>query len=91
MLITADKGFVTLEAMDLLEPPQIAVQGSLSMMVNFDALQQFFTLQEGQWHRTPFQPNDISVQVGLVWNQPASEYSETAMTFYDTVASYRCR
>ena len=36
--------------MDLLEPPQIAVQGSLSMMVNFDALKQFFTRQDGQWH-----------------------------------------
>jgi SAM-dependent MidA family methyltransferase len=87
MLITADKGFTSLEAMDLLEPPQIAVHGSMSMMVNFDALEQFFTLQGGQWFKIPFQPNDISVQVGLL-GSPNSDYSETAMTFYDTVTSY---
>lgn len=87
MLIVADKGFTSLEAMDNLEPPQIAVHGSMSMMVNFDALKQFFTLQDGQWHSTPFQPNDISIQLGLFGN-PNSEYHETAMTYYDTVASF---
>lgn len=87
LLLVADKGFVTLEAMDLLEPPQIAVQGSLSMMVNFDALQQSFTRQDGQWHASQFQPNDISVQIGLL-GDPKSEYSETAMTFCDSVKSY---
>jgi len=87
MLITADKGFSSLDAMDLLEPPQIAVHGSMSMMVNFNALEQFFTLQDGKWFKIPFQPNDISVQVGLL-GVPKSEYSETALTFYDTVTSY---
>lgn len=87
LLLVADKGFVTLEAMDLLEPPQIAVQGSLSMMVNFDALKQFFTRQDGQWHQIPYQPNDISVQVGLLGN-PATEYRTTEMTFYDSIGNY---
>lgn len=87
MLITADKGFTSLEAMDLLEPPQIAVHGSMSMMVNFDAFEQFFTLQDGRWFKIPFQPNDISVQVGLL-GSPKSDYRETAMTFYDTIHSY---
>jgi len=87
MLITADKGFTSLAAMDLLEPPQIAVHGSMSMMVNFDAFEQFFTLQDGRWFKIPFQPNDIGVHVGVL-GSPKSDYSETAMTFYDTVTSY---
>ena len=87
MLITADKGFTSLESMDLLEPPQIAVHGSMSMMVNFDAFEQFFSLQEGRWFKIPFQPNSIGVHIGLL-GSPKSGYSETAMTFYDTVTNY---
>jgi len=87
MLITADKGFTTLEAMDLREPPTIAVQGSLSMMVNFHALESYFDSQDGRWLKSPFQPLDIAVNVGLL-GEPDSDYNETAMTYADSVASY---
>ncbi len=87
MLIAADKGFTSLEAMDLREPPEISVQGSMSMMVNFDALARYFEKEDGQWLKTPFQPTDLAVQVGL-FGEPDSEYNETAMTFADSVAHY---
>lgn len=87
MLLIADKGFTTLGAMDLSKPPGIAVHGSMSMMVNFEAIERYFKLKDGDWLKTSFQPNDITIQVGLM-GQPKSEYNETAMTFHDSVANF---
>jgi len=87
MLITADKGFTSLEAMDLREPPEIAVHGGLSMMINFDTFKRYFEAEGGRWLDTPFQPNDIAVQVG-VFGEPENDHHQTAMTFADTIGSY---
>ncbi len=87
MLLTADKGFTSLGAMDLSKPPEIAVHGSMSIMVNFEALARYFKLKDGDWLKTPFQPMSIAVQVGLM-GKPESEYNETAMTFHDSVAKF---
>lgn len=83
MLLTADKAFTSLEAMDLSEPPKIAVQGSMSMMVNYEALAQFFEIEGGRWLKTAFQPIDITMQVGL-FGEPQNDHLNTRMTYQDT-------
>lgn len=87
MLLTADKAFTTIEAMDLHEPPKIAVQGSMSMMVNYEAFGRWFEKEGGRWLKTPFQPMDIAMQVGL-FGEPDSDYLSTTMTYKDTVAHF---
>lgn len=48
VLLLADKGHATTELFDDISEPDISVHGSISLMVNFDALRQYFVLQQGE-------------------------------------------
>lgn len=53
LLLSSDKGYVTLEEMNELEPPELAFHGSFSLMVNFHALGEYCKLQGGDY-RLPY-------------------------------------
>jgi len=61
ILLLADKGQASIDLFDGLEDPDISVHGSVSLMVNFDALQQYFVNSAGSALLMPNQSVDFQV------------------------------
>lgn len=59
--LIADKGQAIVELFDDLEDPDISVHGSISLMVNFDALKQYFEYTNGLALLMPNQAVDFQV------------------------------
>ena len=53
LLLSSDKGYVSLQEIDELEPPELAFHGSFSLMVNFHALGEYCKSQGGDY-RLPY-------------------------------------
>src|SRR3989344_1608782 len=49
LLLSSDKGYAQLEEMDRLGPPSVAFHGSFSLMVNFEAIAQYFQQKGGDY------------------------------------------
>lgn len=61
VLLIADKGQAMLELFDDLEDPDISEHGSVSLMVNFDALKSYFEYTNGTAMLMPNQSSDFQV------------------------------
>lgn len=61
VLLLADKGQATIDFFDGLDEPDISVHGSVSLMVNFDALKQYFENINGKAWLMPNKSIDFQV------------------------------
>tara|TARA_R110002110_G_scaffold166602_2_gene367365 strand:+ start:129587 stop:131128 length:1542 start_codon:yes stop_codon:yes gene_type:complete len=77
MILASDKGVTETDLFDEIEDPDITFHGSVSMMVNFDALNQYTDLKKGQSFAMGNRGADFQVSVHL-YN---ADYT-TPHTFY---------
>lgn len=61
VLLLADKGQASIEFFDELDEPDIDIHGSISLMVNYDALKQYFTYKNGSAFLMPNLSVDFQV------------------------------
>jgi tetratricopeptide (TPR) repeat protein len=86
LLLSADKGFIELK--DLLDQaePEIAFHGSISLMVNYHAIGQYFLNANGQYLR-PDQPHKILNVCGFIPGDPLaqSDWLETSLAYREVL------
>lgn len=79
VLLLADKGQASVELFDDAGEPDISIHGSISLMVNFDALRQYFALKQGT---ALLMPNTASeFQVACFMTQHSYEIPHTKHAF----------
>jgi tetratricopeptide (TPR) repeat protein len=85
LVLCGDKGQLREEALRGQPELSVAVHGSLSLMVNFDALEQVIAPQGGQVLRPADGPAFLAV-VALLFGQPPGDYGETRLAFDDAIS-----
>jgi hypothetical protein len=84
VFLVADKGNIDIADFIQIEDPNIAVHGSVSFMVNFHALETFFTLSNGSSMITPNSYTDLQVACFTT----ANNNSNNLLTFTAKQALY---
>lgn len=84
LLLSGDKGYSREEDLISREPPEIALHGSFSMMVNYHALGQFILQQGGQVLSTPHRHTSLCICAFLLGQLPGG-YAETRLAYAKAV------
>lgn len=84
LLLSGDKGYIREEDLISREPPEIAIHGSFSMMVNTHALGQFILQQGGQVLSTPHRHTSLGICAFLL-GQPPGGYVETRLAYAEAI------
>lgn len=87
VLLLADKGQSNSQFFDDLEEPDIDVHGSISLMVNFDALKQYFEAIQGVAFLMPNQSVDFQVACFITTTKQQVLYTKNAFIQAMTGAS----
>lgn len=84
ILLLADKGQASIAFFDDLDEPDIDIHGSISLMVNFDALKQYFTNRNGT---ALLMPNlSVDFQVACFSTSPAETMLHTKNAFIQAMS-----
>ncbi len=83
VLLLADKGQAAPDLFDDLAEPDISVHGSVSLMVNFDALRQYFV--ENQGHALSMPNQSVDFQVACYVTKPGFPIPNTIHAFNQTL------
>ena len=84
LLLSGDKGYSREADLINREPPEIALHGSFSMMVNHHALGQFVLRQGGQFLSTPHRHTSLDICAFLL-GQPPGGYAETRLAYAEAI------
>lgn len=84
LLLSGDKGYSREEDLIHRDPPEIAIHGSFSMMVNHHALGQFVLRQGGQFLFTPHRHTSLDICAFLL-GQPPGGYVETRLAYTEAI------
>jgi tetratricopeptide (TPR) repeat protein len=86
MILVSDKGVSETDLFDEIEDPDITFHGSVSMMVNFDALKQYTDLKKGQCFAMGNRGADFQVSVHLYNADYATPH--TYYAFQNSLSTY---
>lgn len=84
VLISADKGYNDLKSMNNTYHPFLSEHGSISLMVNFHAIELFFQAIGGNAHHSIYQHDNITLSM-FTLGKSDSEFSETVLAFREAV------
>lgn len=86
VIISADKGYRNLRSMDKIYHPFLSKHGSISLTVNFHALEVYFKSLGGKAIHSIYEHESVTMSLFLLGNR-SHDFSETAMAYDEIIES----
>lgn len=84
VLISADKGYRNVQSMDKIYHPFLSKHGSISLTVNFHAMELYFKRIGGKAIHSLYEHENITLSLFLL-SKRSHEFSETAMAYQEII------